>query len=313
MDRHVVLMDAGIPMSQRFETYADEQLGRYLILSVGIAQPGDIVVWPEAPINVIWRNSGGTARGIIEMPDALDAIANTLSRQILITGSPQFTTGSSQFNSGETGKYYNTLAVFNGEIANYGFSAVYYKHRLVPLGELAAVDIVPFGRRISAILPKALQQMAEGGYSPGSGPGIITMQSLPSFVPLVCYEVLFPQVSRAHALEAAWLVNISLDGWFGSGIGPQQHYAQARFRAIETGLPLARAASRGVTAMVDPFGRETARGAVQAGDPKGWRSSVVRTPMPVKLDPTPYLRFGSAFFWMTLVMLAGLAVITWRR
>jgi len=309
-EQQVVLIDAGIPLDQKYETASDAQLSRYLEL-LGYAQfdNSDIVVWPESPIASRGiRETDGSVRvyGIAQWPDYLDALGVHLGARTLITGSEIY--GLSYEDPA-----YNALVVFEGRTAALGPRVTYEKHRLVPLGELAAVNIIPFGERIAGILPTSLQNMATSGFTPGAGPELVSLPGVPAFSPLVCYEALFPAISRETAPEADWLVNISLDGWFGTGIGPQQHYAQARFRAIETGRPLARAASRGVTAMVDAYGRETARGSRQPGDPDGWQASMVRTPLPEKLAFTVYLRYGMVFYWVSLVLLVGLGAISWRR
>ncbi|MEL7103614.1 MAG: nitrilase-related carbon-nitrogen hydrolase, partial [Pseudomonadota bacterium] len=127
---------------------------------------------------------------------------------------------------------------------------------------------------------------------------------------------LFPEIVRKaqpQRASAEWIVVISNDAWFGGGLGPAQHYAQNRYRAIESGLPIARVATRGVTAMVDGYGREFGTGNPYPGDPSGWRSAVLRSPLPERLNNTIYQRFGETFFWLTLVLFTGLAFITWRR
>ncbi|MEM1391272.1 MAG: apolipoprotein N-acyltransferase, partial [Pseudomonadota bacterium] len=60
-------------------------------------------------------------------------------------------------------------------------------------------------------------------------------------------------------------------------------------------------------------GREIARGVPLAGDPAGWRSSVIRSPLPAKAMQTPYAKYGSIFFWITLTLCMILAFLTWRR
>ena len=159
--------------------------------------------------------------------------------------------------------------------------------------------------------------MARNGFEPGAEATVLLPQVVaPPFIPLICYEGLFPEMIRKATPQreaAEWIVVISNDAWFGGGLGPAQHYAQNRYRAIESGLPMARVATRGVTAVVDGQGREFALGNPHSGDPQGWRSSVVRAQLPAPVANTLYQRFGETFYWLTLVVFAGLSFISWRR
>jgi apolipoprotein N-acyltransferase len=96
---------------------------------------------------------------------------------------------------------------------------------------------------------------------------------------------------------------VTNDGWFGRSPGPYQHFASARFRAVEEGLPLARAANTGISAMVDPFGR------VIAALPMGTEGTL-DVLLPAPLAPTLFSRTGlllpAALVLVALAMGAGL-------
>jgi apolipoprotein N-acyltransferase len=84
-----------------------------------------------------------------------------------------------------------------------------------------------------------------------------------------------------------WIVNVTNDGWFGISTGPYQHFQQARVTAIELGLPLARAANTGISAVVDPLGR------VLNSLPLG-TEGVLDAPLPRAIGAPIYARFGDA-------------------
>ncbi|MEM7493678.1 MAG: apolipoprotein N-acyltransferase, partial [Pseudomonadota bacterium] len=269
-ERSVILMDAGVPQDEKFERYRDT-LARYSqFLREVPSEPGDILIWPE----------GALPSYLLRDTMALDQISGFLGPRTLIAGTAR--------NDGVAGDElnFNSLAVFQSSTVNAELVALYDKHRLVPFGELAATEIVPFGNALAGILPSAIQRMAKSGFTPGTGISVLYPDGVPPFIPLICYEGLFselPKQAEPRRQNAEWLVVISNDAWFGAGLGPAQHYAQNRYRSIETGLPMARVATRGVSAVVDGFGREIARGAPTAGDPERWRSSVVRSPLPAKV------------------------------
>ena len=97
-------------------------------------------------------------------------------------------------------------------------------------------------------------------------------------------------------------------------MGPAQHYAQNRYRSIETGLPLVRAANRGTSGIVDGYGREIMRTIPAETAPEGWSTSYGRARLPVAAEVTLFQsRIGAALFWISLCLFALLAFATWRR
>ena len=65
-------------------------------------------------------------------------------------------------------------------------------------------------------------------------------------MPLICYEIIFPELIQKSEIDTNLVVNISEDGWFGDTIGPHQHLSKAIFRAIENGTYLVRSANKGL-------------------------------------------------------------------
>jgi apolipoprotein N-acyltransferase len=172
--------------------------------------------------------------------------------------------------------------------------SAYDKHHLVPFGE----DL-PFRAFLSSLGIASL--VAYGSdITPGPAPGLLDVPGAGFADPRVCYEIIFPGYNPVARGQAGWIVNVSVDAWYGDGLGPQQHFAQARWRAIETGLPLVRAASGGWSAIVDPYGRVVAQHSEGAG------YAVARLPSP--LDPSVYslLAVSPGLVVCLLLALAGL-------
>ena len=152
----------------------------------------------------------------------------------------------------------------------------YDKHQLVPFGEF-----VP----LRSVLP--LDKITPGNldFTRGSGAQTIFLRDLPSFSPLVCYEVIFPWMATDPQHRPDWLVNTTNDGWYRDSPGPYQHLAAAQMRAIEQGLPLIRAANNGVSAVIDPYGRITEKLPYNA-------EGVLNARLPEKILPTWYAYLG---------------------
>jgi apolipoprotein N-acyltransferase len=243
--------------------HRDRDIMQHVRLST--ATPGleqvQAVIWPETAATMFldrrddWRTLVATAAP----PNGL-LITGTLR------GDPP---------QGEPERYWNSLAAIDPQAR---IVATADKFHLVPLGEYVPMrDILgPFITKLTA---------GAGDFSAGPGPVTVSAPGLPPFSPLICYEVIFPGAVIDPANRPDWLLNVTNDGWFGRSPGPYQHFASARFRAVEEGLPLARAANTGISAMVDPFGR------VVASLPLGTEGAL-DVLLPAPLAPTWFSRTG---------------------
>ncbi len=125
------------------------------------------------------------------------------------------------------------------------------------------VDLVPFGEFLpfrSVLGALGLDKLTAGSVDYARGPArrTLNLEGLPPFSPLICYETIF--AGRVIGpTRPEWLLNVTIDTWFGDSIGPHQHLAMARMRAIEEGLPLIRVANSGISASIDAHGRILAR------------------------------------------------------
>jgi apolipoprotein N-acyltransferase len=175
--------------------------------------------------------------------------------------------------------------------------ATYDKAHLVPFGEYTPFrDILP------------LQKITVGSvdFSSGPGPQTLALPGLPPASPLICYEAIFSGAVVDGAARPAWLLNVTNDGWFGQSAGPYQHFAAARLRAIEEGLPLVRAANTGISAVVDPYGR------VIVELPLG-RKGVIDSGLPVSLPVVSLFgRFGNSVP-LLMVLLTVIVAFAWTR
>jgi apolipoprotein N-acyltransferase len=108
-------------------------------------------------------------------------------------------------------------------------------------------------------------------------------------------------VRRFPLAGAQVLFNLTNDGWYGTSAAPYQHYAMARFRAVENHRFLVRAANTGISAIIDPFGRELVKSRLME------RRALVGEVRGIS-EITFYARHGDVFAWAATATaaLAGL-------
>ncbi|MEO1549216.1 MAG: apolipoprotein N-acyltransferase [Pseudomonadota bacterium] len=231
----------------------------------------DAVIWPETAVPFLYQ----------QRPDLDRAMAEAAGAPVVY---------GTRALDGE--KLHNSLVVLDTAGAT---SGLYHKTHLVPFGEYLPFE--PLLRRLGLDMFVGIR-----GFDPGTGLQVVEAAGLPPFLPLICYEAIFPEEINA-APRAEWMLHLTNDAWFGKLTGPYQHLALAQFRAIEQGLPVARAANTGISAMIDPLGRVT--------DSLGLgRAGHIDAPLPQPLAPTLYRRVGDWPIWGALIALMALG---WYR
>ena len=243
------------------------------------ARPGphDLTIWPETAVNFL-LNDAATVTPTLAAASGGPLVLGIQRR--------------------EDSRYYNSLVALDAAGA---VTQTYDKFHLVPFGEY-----MPWGDALAVIGITAFAAQQGNGYSAGPGPTVMRAGALPPFQPLICYEAIFPQHLRNLPTRPAWLLQATNDGWFGRISGPHQHLAQARLRAIETGLPLMRAANTGISAAIDPYGR--LRQTLDLGE-----VGIIDAALPAPLPATFWLAWGPLPVLIVLAGILGLGAMTGRR
>jgi apolipoprotein N-acyltransferase len=242
----------------------------------------DIVIWPETAVPFLLADS----------PDALEAIGAVLPEGTsLIVGSARLVEDRDVQGALTSTRIYNSLLVIDdqGRVVS-----TYDKIHLVPFGEY-----LPFQDFLESL---GLMQLTgvRGGFSAGTGPRLLPIPGAPPASPLICYEIIFPDDVTETSARPGWLLNVTNDAWFGSSAGPYQHFHQAQVRAVEQGLPVARAANTGISALIDPYGRILAE--ISLGE-----RGVIDADLPKVDPPTLFVQFGI----IIEISMMALAVACW--
>jgi apolipoprotein N-acyltransferase len=294
-DVRLRIMQPNLRQDEKFNiSHKQQVMSRYLDLSASSTGPQlaglkevTHLIWPESAFPFF----------LTQQPDALAQIAALLRPDtVLITGGirpPEATSNR------PVTRAYNSIYVIGPDGSILSF---YDKVHLVPFGEY-----LPFQDALEQLGVMQLTRM-RGGFIAGDRRRNQRLLGAPDFLPLVCYEVIFPGAAvpvserpgwlydhlgrylgwpfvAGSGERPGWMLNLTNDGWFGQSTGPYQHFQQARVRAIEEGLPLVRAANTGISAVVDPLGR------VIRSLPLG-SEGVIDAALPQRLAPTLYARAG---------------------
>jgi apolipoprotein N-acyltransferase len=173
----------------------------------------------------------------------------------------------------------------------------YDKQHLVPFGEYVPLQtLLPFVRRMVESI---------GDFTAGQDAKPLLSATGASVGVLICFESLFPEISREFVRNGAdLLANITNDAWFGQTAAPHQHLSILTLRAVENRRWIVRAANTGISALVDPCGR------VVSTTPLFQEATFVDSVSRLRIDSW-YTRHGDRFVHLCSLWAGGLFVLAW--
>ncbi len=282
----VALVQGNIQQSMKWRP---EMLWPTLLKYQDLSRPhmdADLVIWPEAAVPA---------------PEAMVSEFLYQFERAVAFRQTEVITGIISMD--EAKHFYNSLLVLGPEVHEGPFSPAdpnrYHKHQLLPIGEF--VPLEDWLRPLAPFFNLPMSSFSRGGFVQ---PNLTAADR--HLTPAICYEIAFPELVRANVHANTDLqLTVSNDAWFGNSIGPHQHMAIARMRALELGRPLLRVTNNGITAIVDVQGR------ILAQLPQ-FETGVLRETVTLEQADTPFRQYGQRplyFIAITLLFLAW----RWRR
>ena len=272
------------PLEKAGGAYADARrhFDKHLRMTEAAVRAGAThVVWPESAIGHIFMEASGTN----------EAVARAVRKDgLVIAGAVRLST----IVEGRPSRVWNSLVVIDEKAHRIAF---YDKARLVPFREYWPLTSVFsfFGM---------FDDISE--FDHGPGPRTLRVPGLPPFSPSICYEIVYSGGVVAPGRRSEWILNLTNDGWFGDSAGPYQHFAAARMRAVEEGLPVVRAANTGISGVVDPYGRVVKHLGI------GQEGPLVST-LPAPTAPTPFALLGPMPVLTAMALAAAILAALARR
>jgi apolipoprotein N-acyltransferase len=273
----VSLVQGNIDQSIKWNPqYQDETIDIYNSLSLKNAPTArGLIVWPETATPFYFQERFPLARSVSQIPP--------LTSDWLLFGSPRYETEGTNIH------FMNSAFLLNpeGEI-----TGKYDKVHLVPYGEY-----VPL-RNLFPYINKLVEGI--GDFKKGQIIEPLTLSYPYSLGVLICYEGIFPEISRAYRHKGAdLLVNITNDAWFGKTSAPYQHLSMTVMRAVENRVFLIRAANTGISAIISPSGK-----IVRQTDL--FTRTVLKGSIKFLDRTTIYALYGDIFVYICFLLLGGM-------
>jgi apolipoprotein N-acyltransferase len=231
----------------------------------------DLIVWPENATPIFYRQ----AKELFF--DPLDKLAKQHKTDLLV-GLP--------VKAEDSNDYFNSMMSLGSS------HEFYFKRHLVPFGEF-----VPFAwlRGLIAFFDLPMSSFQSGP----EAQGLFKVAGQKIGVS-ICFEDAFSNEILTALPDATILVNASNNGWYGDSFAPHQHLQISQNRALETGRPIVRATTNGISAFINE------RGIVKARSQQ-FKEQVLTAMVQPRHGQTPYVTFGQ---WLVF-LLALFMMLIW--
>lgn len=271
----IAMIQGNIPIEKKWSiTNIKNSLNLYLTETEKLAAKHHIVIWPEAAMPIDQKR----AKAFLQSLNGFGMLSDTA----VVTGL--------LWSQGIDEQVSNAMiALGKNSQGNY------LKRHLVPFGEYEPAPFL-MGPIFNAL------SIPMSNFHPGpANPAPLKVAGKP-VAAFICYEIAFPNLVAYSAKQAAWMLTISDDSWFGHSWAGAQQLQMAQMRSLETGRPMAYATSNGITALIDHKGYLVKR---IPDHQKAILSSVIQP----RSGLTPLLQYGPfsvVFIFALLLLFTGL-------
>jgi apolipoprotein N-acyltransferase len=269
----VALLQPNVPLEVKWDPRKHRQIALKLNDSADLLWQHDLQLWPEAAIPAVYSQM----EYFIESIDRRGKEQNSA----VITG----VLSDESFEE-----------IYNSVIGLGKAEGIYHKQRLVPFGEYVPLEQYLRGLIEFFNLPSSIIQ--RGPYLPEQLSVTTRDNHHYTLAPFICYEVVYPDLVVKNSKQASVLATISNDAWFGRSAGPLQHFQMARMRAMEHRKFMLRSTNTGLSGIIDPFGRVTAKA-------EQFVHTTVSGTIYTSSGLTPYAKIGS----MPIILLSFLLLV----
>ncbi len=258
---------------------------RHLELSRRASAAGaGLIIWPELSVPLCFS---------CEEPP-YDYFKETLFRFVRTTGLTLLLGTSETIVEKDQSLYFNTALCLHPDMS----MTEYHKMHLVPFGEYT-----PY-KNFFFFIDKMTQ--AIGDIAPGTSQVLHSYEGI-KFGSPICYEIIFPRLVRGFVKKGAlFLVTITNDGWYGKSAAPYQHFRIAVFRAVENRRFLLRAATTGISGIIDPYGRIQTRSELMT---ETYLAGSIRPIDKLSL----YVRYGDVLPYLSLTLTAVFSILAFVK